>query len=67
MGLAQCNKKQLCHSMTSVTIHLASCVRELRSGQSIDVTLHDRIITSTVKHVYTSSAAHLFDKCHKCS
>ncbi len=36
--------------MTSVTIHLAfsiSC-RELRSGQSIDVTLHDRIVTSTV-------------------
>jgi hypothetical protein len=66
MGLVQCNKKQLCHSMTSETIHLASC-RELRSGQSIDVTLHDRIVTSTVKHVYTSSAAHLFGKWHKCS
>jgi hypothetical protein len=52
--------------MTSETIHLASC-RELRSGQSIDVTLHDRIVTSTVKHVYTSSAAHLFGKWHKCS
>jgi hypothetical protein len=49
--------------MTSVTIHLAFChVQHSEHWRH----KHDRIVTSTVQHVYiyTSSAAHLFDNWH---